>query len=301
VKKSNDIAQKAPAFDRKSSVTDSAGAQRSGINPPGHVLSGVEAVRLIASLWPQRRSRELSSVQHNGTSDATPTNSTAYIPIRFNPKDRRTFIGGSDARIIMGSDETDLVRLWREKRGEVEAEDLSDNLGIVTKDLNRRWYQRNTGHVIGTCSGRSSIPSINGWRRHWTAWSNQQVRSQNSCCHGISRKRPPPKTHGTTAAQSLGRQCEVRVLSITGGGKWVELTLHADPLYQHLLLTAAEKKFWRCVENGETRRLFGIEPPPLNRINGFGVCQDGKRGSVGNAELVVNVVQVDLHRPLGQS
>src|SRR5713226_7772207 len=47
---------------------------------------------------------------------------------------------------------------------------------------------------------------------------------------------------------------------ITGGGKRVELTLHADPLYQHLLLTA-EKKFWRCVENGETPHLFGVEPP----------------------------------------
>jgi hypothetical protein len=47
---------------------------------------------------------------------------------------------------------------------------------------------------------------------------------------------------------------------ITGGGKWVEITIHADPLYQHLLLTA-EKKFWRCVQNGETPRLFGVEPP----------------------------------------
>ncbi|SFJ86747.1 hypothetical protein SAMN05216525_1405 [Bradyrhizobium sp. Gha] len=44
------------------------------------------------------------------------------------------------------------------------------------------------------------------------------------------------------------------VLSIiTGGGKWIELTLHADPLYQHLLLTA-KKKFWRCVESGAARR-----------------------------------------------
>jgi len=51
------------------------------------------------------------------------------------------------------------------------------------------------------------------------------------------------------------------VLSIiTGGGKWVEMTIHADPLYQHLLLTA-ERKFWRCVQNGETPRLFGVEPP----------------------------------------
>jgi len=51
------------------------------------------------------------------------------------------------------------------------------------------------------------------------------------------------------------------VLSIiTGGGKWVEITISADPLYQHLLLTA-ERKFWRCVETGEPPRLFGIEPP----------------------------------------
>ena len=51
------------------------------------------------------------------------------------------------------------------------------------------------------------------------------------------------------------------VLSIiTGGGKWVEMTIPADPLYQHLLLTA-EKKFWRCVETGETPHLFGVEPP----------------------------------------
>jgi hypothetical protein len=51
------------------------------------------------------------------------------------------------------------------------------------------------------------------------------------------------------------------VLSIiTGGGKWVEIKITADPLYQHLLLTA-EKKFWRCVQSGEPPRLFGAEPP----------------------------------------
>jgi predicted phage-related endonuclease len=47
---------------------------------------------------------------------------------------------------------------------------------------------------------------------------------------------------------------------ITGGGKWVEIQTHADPLYQHLIVTA-ERKFWRCVENGEPPRLFGAEPP----------------------------------------
>jgi predicted phage-related endonuclease len=51
------------------------------------------------------------------------------------------------------------------------------------------------------------------------------------------------------------------VLSIiTGGGKWVEMTIPGDSLYQHFLITA-ERKFWRCVESGETPRPFGIEPP----------------------------------------
>jgi predicted phage-related endonuclease len=33
---------------------------------------------------------------------------------------RRAFIGGSDARIIMGNDKTALIHLWQEKRGEVD-------------------------------------------------------------------------------------------------------------------------------------------------------------------------------------
>jgi predicted phage-related endonuclease len=67
-------------------------------------------------------------------------------------KDRRYFIGGSDARIIMGNDEAALIRLWREKRGEIELEDLSANLvvqlGMATEELNRRWYEANTGQVV---------------------------------------------------------------------------------------------------------------------------------------------------------
>src|ERR1700678_848973 len=65
---------------------------------------------------------------------------------------RRLFIGGSDARIIMSADEAALIRLWREKRGETEPEDLSGNLvvqlGVVTEALNRTWYERNTGRLV---------------------------------------------------------------------------------------------------------------------------------------------------------
>src|SRR5438445_12033643 len=66
--------------------------------------------------------------------------------------DRRTFIGGSDGRIIMGNDEAALVRLWREKRGEAEPEDLSGNLivqlGRATEERNRSWNERNTGRQV---------------------------------------------------------------------------------------------------------------------------------------------------------
>jgi predicted phage-related endonuclease len=79
-------------------------------------------------------------------------------------KDRRTFIGGSDARVIMGNDEPALLRLWREKRGEVEPEDLSGNLivqlGCVTEDLNRRWYELNTGQVISDIQWHVKHPVI---------------------------------------------------------------------------------------------------------------------------------------------
>jgi predicted phage-related endonuclease len=73
---------------------------------------------------------------------------TAQIKQEF----RRHFIGGSDARVIMGKDEKALLRLWKEKRGETAALDLSDvlivQLGLVTEDLNRRWYELNSGHRI---------------------------------------------------------------------------------------------------------------------------------------------------------
>ena len=79
-------------------------------------------------------------------------------------KRRRYFIGGSDARIIMGDDEAALLRLWREKRGEVQPVDLSGNLivqlGLVTEDLNRRWYEANTAQVITDIQKRVRHPAL---------------------------------------------------------------------------------------------------------------------------------------------
>ena len=73
-------------------------------------------------------------------------------PVQPKPANRRFFIGGSDARIIMGDDDAALNRLWREKRGDAEPPDYSDNLlvqlWLATEPLNRRWYEKTTGQVI---------------------------------------------------------------------------------------------------------------------------------------------------------
>jgi predicted phage-related endonuclease len=182
--------------------------------------------------------------------------------------DRRGFIGGSDARVIMGDDEGKLVRLWREKRGEVEPEDLSDNLivqlGTVTEDLNRRWYERNTGHAIKDVQRRVQHPVIK-----WMAATLDGLVDPGGAVFEAKFMLPWTFSEEAAAEKHLAQlqhnmwisDSRSAVLSIiTGGGKWVELTIQADPLYQHLLLTA-EKRFWRCVMSGEVPHLFGVEPP----------------------------------------
>ena len=76
--------------------------------------------------------------------------------------DRRHFIGGSDVRIILGGDEAALFRLWQEKRGEIEPEDLSDNLivqlGVATEPLNRLWFERTTGQISKTSRTGCATP-----------------------------------------------------------------------------------------------------------------------------------------------
>lgn len=182
--------------------------------------------------------------------------------------DRRAFIGGSDARIIMGEDEAALLRLWREKRGEVESEDLSDNLivqlGTVTEDLNRCWYERNTGHAIKDVQRRIQHPV-----HKWMAATLDGTVEPTGAVFEAKFMLPWTFSEEAAAEKHMAQlqhnmwvaNSRSAVLSIiTGGGKWVEMTVAADPLYQHLLLTA-EKKFWRCVQDGEPPRLFGVEPP----------------------------------------
>jgi predicted phage-related endonuclease len=181
---------------------------------------------------------------------------------------RRSFIGGSDARIVMGSDEAALIRLWQEKRGEAEPRDLSGNLivqlGIATEKLNQRWYEANTGQVVTDIQKRIRHPAIR-WmaatldgrlRQSGTVFEAKFMLPWSFSEEAAAEKYMPQLQHNMWVVATRNAVLSV----ITGGGKWVEIKIQADPLYQHLVLTA-ERKFWRCVESGEVPTLFGVEPP----------------------------------------
>jgi hypothetical protein len=145
------------------------------------------------------------------------------------------------------------LRFWREKRGEIEQEDLSGNLivqlGIATEDLNGRWYQANSGQILtdvqrhirhavlrwmaATVDGRVEATGAVFEAKFMLPWSFSE--------EAAAEKYMPQLQHNMWVVAA-----RTAVLSIiTGGGKWVEITTHADPLYQHLMVTA-ERKFWRC-------------------------------------------------------
>ena len=188
--------------------------------------------------------------------------------VKFNTTDRHHFVGGSDARIIMGEDPDKLIRLWREKRGEIEPENLSNNLvvqlGSATEDINRIWYERSSGNTIKNIQKRIRHPV-----HKWMAATLDGVVEQTGAVFEAKFMLPWAFTEEAAAEKHMAQlQHNMWVLAarssvlsiITGGGKWVEMKIQSDPLYQHLLLTA-EKKFWRCVQTGESPAVFDVETP----------------------------------------
>jgi putative phage-type endonuclease len=181
---------------------------------------------------------------------------------------RRSFIGGSDARIIMGGNEAALVRLWREKRGDREPEDLAGNLivqlGCATEELNRSWYERNTGRSVTNVQRRlkhSAIP--------WMAATLDGIVEGTAAVFEAKFMLPWSFSEEAAAEKYMAQlqhnmwvtHLRTSVLSIiTGGEKWVEITIPMDPLYVSVLVSA-EKKFWRCVQSGEAPHLINAEPP----------------------------------------
>ena len=121
---------------------------------------------------------------------------------------RRSFIGGSDARIIMGGDEADLLRLWREKRGEAEPKDLSGNLllqlGVATEALNRRraheGARRQECAMLGPAPG-NPLDGGDGGRHRRGQWRG--IRSQIHAAVVVLGGGGGRGAHGSAPAQHV--------------------------------------------------------------------------------------------------
>lgn len=185
---------------------------------------------------------------------------------------RRGFIGGSDANILMSGDDTKIMRLWQEKRGEAESEDLSDvlqvQLGSWTEAFNRQWYTRQTGHhveeanrVVRCATHQFRSASLDGYIPALNAiWEGKHV-SAFAKPDEVLAKYMPQLQHNMAV-----RGASKAVLSVIyGNHKWEAVVIDADWMYQEQLLEI-ETRFWSCVQSGEPPCHIPSLAPPVAAI-----------------------------------
>jgi predicted phage-related endonuclease len=145
----------------------------------------------------------------------------------------------------MGNDEAALVRLWREKRGETEPEDLSGNLivqlGTATEELNRRWYERNAGRSVRDVQRQvkhSAIPWMAATLDGIVEGTEAVFEAKFMLPWSFSEEAAAEKYMAQLQHNMWVTHLRTSVLSIiTGGGKWVEIAIPMDPLYLSYLIT----------------------------------------------------------------
>jgi predicted phage-related endonuclease len=137
-------------------------------------------------------------------------------------------------------------------------------LGTATEALNRDWYERTTGRRVGNVQRRINHSAIS-----WMAATLDGIVEGTEAVFEAKFMLPWSFSEEAAAEKYMAQvqhnmwvtHLRTSVLSIiTGGGKWVEITIPMDPLYLSVLV-AAEKKFWRCVQSGEPPHLIDAEPP----------------------------------------
>jgi predicted phage-related endonuclease len=194
--------------------------------------------------------------------------------------ERSLGIGGSDANTILSGDSERILRLWREKRGEAEPEDLSGilpvMLGCWTEAFNRQWYERETGYQVSRV-GAVQVCDKHGWRRCTLDGFIKGKGAVFEAKH-VGAFSPPeevlerymPQLQHNMAVTGVGRA----LLSVIfANHKWEIYEIASDWLYQEELLIA-ETRFWDCVVTGE-RPVPASVPPAPKPIGVREVCFDG--------------------------
>lgn len=234
---------------------------------------------------------------------------------------RRSFIGGSDANVILSGDRGKVERLWREKRGEAEAEDLSDKLAVMlgcwSEPFNRLWYEKLSGCPV-TRIGQTIVSADYGWRcctlDGFVEGSEAVFEAKHTSAFTTAEQaleRYMPQLQHNMAVTGASRA----ILSVIfGNHKYEMIEVPSDWLYQ-LELLDAEQAFWNCVQTGE-EPVPCEPPPPPTPIGTREICFEGNntwasaavdwlqhRGAAkkhaGASGLIKSLIEEDVSRAFG--
>jgi predicted phage-related endonuclease len=210
-------------------------------------------------------------------------------------------IGGSDANIILSGNEERVLRLWREKRGEIDAEDLSSVLPVMlgswTEAFNRQWYERQTGLTVAD-AGLVTIDIEQPWRRctldgfieaEASVWEAKHVNAFTNA-EDVLLRYMPQLQHNMAVMR-----VENAVLSVIyGNHKWECYEVATDWLYQDELLEA-EMRFWSCVRSGELP-VAPVAPPAPRPIATREISFEGNNAwAAAAADWRANAAAAKVH------
>src|SRR5438445_9127124 len=141
---------------------------------------------------------------------------------------------------------------------------LALHIGNNTEELKRSWYESNTGQQVRDVQRRvrhSAIPWMAATLDGIVEGTEAVFEAKFMLPWSFSEEAAAEKYMAQVQHNMWVTHLRASVLSIvTGGGKWVEIAIPMDPLYLSVLVSA-EKKFWRCVQSGQTPHLINAEPP----------------------------------------
>lgn len=194
--------------------------------------------------------------------------------------DRRSYIGGSDANVIL-SGEPDRVRaLWLEKRGEKEPEDLSAKLAVMlgcwTEPFNRHWYEKLSGRRVSRLGEAFTCGSYD-WRRCTVDGivEGKQAIWEAKHCSAFAKVDELLERYMPQLQHNMGVTgvTQAYLSVIFGNHKYEVVEVGADWLYQQELLDA-ESAFWNCVVTG--KEPVAADPPAAPKAIGVReVCFEG--------------------------
>lgn len=217
------------------------------------------------------------------------------------PKLRTGFIGGSDANIIFSGNRDRIDRLWREKRGELPPEDLTNvlpvMLGTWTEDFNRQWFQQVTNDSVAV-----SLENLRCCTHDWRRCSlDGFILSRNAVWEAkhtgaftrseeVLERYMPQLQHNMAVAKS-----ELAILSVIFGNHKFEIfEVASDWIYQ-LELLEAETDFWDCVQTGRVP-VPALTPAPPKPVGVREVCLEGNNfWATAAADWAANRESAKIH------